>query len=435
MIKPQDFARRRKQIMRTMGEGGIAIIPAAPIRSRNRDVEYTYRQDSDFMYVTGFGEPEAVAVLIPGRKAAEYVLFVRDKDETKEIWDGRRAGPEGACELYGADDAFPIDDIDDILPGLMEPCEHVFYTMGLNPEFDSRVVGWINNLKVQARSGTHVPGGIISLDPMLHDMRLYKSRSEVSTMRKAANISAVAHKRAMQVTKPGMWEYEVEAEFLHEFRRNGCDTAYNSIVGGGANSCILHYVDNNMQLNDGDLLLIDAGAELDCYASDITRTFPVNGKFSPEQKAIYEIVLESQLAAIDVTRAGHDWNAPHNAAVQVLVEGLVDLGLLAGKVDDIIENGDYRRFYMHKTGHWLGLDVHDVGDYKVDNDWRELEPGMVTTVEPGLYIGANQAGVDERWWNIGVRIEDDVLVTKDEPDVLSKKAPKSVADIEAIMNA
>ncbi|HKK14231.1 MAG TPA: Xaa-Pro aminopeptidase [Gammaproteobacteria bacterium] len=433
MVNQKEFARRRRQLMRMMGNDSIAIVPAAPERTRNRDVEYPYRPDSDFYYLTGFSEPEAVAVLIPGRKQGEYILFCRERDPQLETWTGRRTGPERAGELYGTDDAFPIGDIDDILPGLLEARERVYYTMGSHPEFDSRVIGWVNRIRSQGRAGQRVPDEFVTLEHLLHDMRLYKSPAELRAMRKAAAISTRAHRRAMQVCRPGAAEYEVEAEFHYAFRRAGADWAYPPIVGGGPNACILHYTENNAPLADGDLLLIDAGAEYAYYAADITRTFPVNGRFSPAQRAVYEVVLRAQRAAIDQVRPGNHWNQPHKAAVRVLTEGLVRLGLLKGRTAQLVKDEAYRRFYMHRTGHWLGLDVHDVGDYKVGGEWRVLEPGMVLTVEPGLYIPAGSKGVARKWWNIGVRIEDDVLVTREGCEVLTRDAPKDIDEIEALM--
>lgn len=432
-MRKDEFDRRRRRLMKMMGKGGIAILPAAPEKSRNSDVHYHYRPDSDFYYLTGFAEPEAVAVLIPGRAQAEYVLFVRDRDPTRETWDGRRAGPEGATRDYSADDAFPIGDIDDILPGLMEHCSRVYYTMGLHPEFDQRVIGWVNGLKAQARTGVQPPQEFVALDHLLHDMRLFKSRLELEAMRQSAKIAVAAHKRAMRFAKPGRMEYEVMAELLHEFHRCSADISYHPIVGGGANSCILHYHENNAALNDGDLLLIDAGCEYELYASDITRTFPVGGRFTPEQRAVYQVVLEAQYAAIDKTRPGNHWNDPHDAAVKVITQGLVKLGLLKGKVPNLIRDGAYRTFFMHRTGHWLGMDVHDVGDYKLGEQWRVLEPGMALTIEPGIYIPAGSKGVPKRWWNIGIRIEDDVVVTKDGREVLTAGLIKEPEDIEKWM--
>lgn len=418
-----------------MGKGAIAILPAAPVRLRNRDVDYAYRQDSDFHYLTGFSEPESVAVLIPGRKHGEYVVFCREKDPVKETWDGRRAGPEGVVESFGADDGFPIGDIDDILPGMIEQCERVYYTMGVHPEFDSRLMGWLNTLRSQVGKGTHTPQEFVVLDHVLHDMRLYKSRSEISAMRRSAKIAAAAHVRAMKTCRPGMKEFEVEAEFLHEFRRKGTEPSYQPIVGGGENGCILHYTENDDRLDDGDLVLIDAGCEFDYYASDITRTFPVNGRFSPAQRAIYDVVLDAQTAAIEKIRPGLHCKVAHEAAVRAVTRGLVKLGILKGKVPALIKSEAYKRFFMHGTGHWLGLDVHDVGDYKVGDQWRVLEPGMVLTVEPGIYIPSGSKGVAKKWWGIGVRIEDDVVVTKDGNDVLSRDVPKDPDEIEKLMNA
>ncbi|MES9937676.1 MAG: Xaa-Pro aminopeptidase [Sedimenticola sp.] len=429
-----EFKRRRRQLMRMMEPSSIAILPAAPVAMRNRDVEYPYRPDSDFHYLTGFDEPEAVAVLIPGRKHAEYILFCRERDQEKEMWDGVRSGQEGAVEIYGADDSFPVGDLNEILPRMLEQCERVYYAMGCNLELDKQMSEWINGIRNKARSGINGPLEFIALDHYLHDMRLYKSRSELKAMRTAAKISAKAHKRVMKACRPGVMEWELEAEFMHECATGGArHQAYSPIVGGGANGCVLHYTDNGDKLNDGDLLLIDAGCEYDYYASDITRTYPVNGKFSEPQRLLYELVLKAQLAAIAKVRPGSHWDDPHQAAVKVITKGLVDLGILKGRVANLLKNEAYKRFYMHRTGHWIGMDVHDVGDYKVDGNWRLLEPGMALTIEPGLYIPAGSKGVAKKWWNIGIRIEDDVVVTKDGHDILSKDAPKTVEEIETLM--
>lgn len=433
MPKSREFERRRRQLMRTMGDDAVAILPAAPERRRNRDIFHDYRQDSDFWYLTGFPEPEAVAVLAPGRENAEYILFCRERDPERETWDGYRAGQEGACRDYGAEDAFPISDINEILPGLIEGRERVFYAMGRHPEFDQRLIGWVNDLK--ERSSGHAGHEIVAVDHVLQDMRTYKSREELRAMKRAATISVAAMRRAMRACRPGMMEYEIEAELLHEYKRHGTEPAYPSIVGGGANGCILHYIDNNSELRDGDLLLIDAGCEYELYAADITRTFPVNGRFSRDQQALYEWVLAAQEAAFAEIAPGKAWNDSHMAALRVLTEGLVDLGILKGEVDGLIESGAYRRFFMHRTGHWLGLDVHDVGEYRVDGHWRELEPGMTLTVEPGLYIPAGSEGVDERWWNQAVRIEDDVAVTRDGHELLTTGLPRTVAEVESEMQA
>ena len=430
----QEYKRRRKHLMQIMGDDAVAILPAALVRMRNRDAEFQFRQDSDFHYITGFDEPEAVAVLVPGREHGEYILFCRENDKKMETWNGPRAGQDGAIEKYAADDSFPIDDIDDILPGLLENKEKVYYTMGVQPDFDQRIIKWVNRLREQSRMGVHTPGEFVALDHQLHDMRLYKSAAEIKVMRKAAQISAKAHIRAMQFSKPGIYEYQLEAELLHSFMQQGARfPAYSSIVGGGKNGCILHYVENGETLKDGDLVLIDAGAELECYAADISRTFPVNGKYSKEQRILYEIVLAAQYAAIEQVKPGNHWNDPHEAAIKVVTQGLIDVGILKGKLETQIKKETYKDFYMHRTGHWLGMDVHDVGDYKVDDEWRVLEPGMVLTVEPGLYISADHEKVAKKWHNIGIRIEDDVLVTKDGHEVLSKDAPKEPDEIEALM--
>jgi Xaa-Pro aminopeptidase len=432
-VMREEFARRRRQLMRLMGRDSIAVLPAAPVRHRNGDVEFPYRQDSDFHYLTGFGEPDAVAVLVPGRPQAEYILFVRDRDPRREAWDGRRAGPAGAARDYAADDAFPIADLDEILPGLLENRTRVFYTMGAYADFDQRVVGWVNGLRTQARNGRHPPQEFVALDHVLHDMRLYKSRRELALLGASARIASRAHLRAMRFCRPGVTEYQVMAELLHEFRSHNADTAYQPIVAGGANACTLHYRDNNQPLASGDLLLVDAGCELECYASDITRTFPVNGRFSSAQRAVYQVVLDANRAAIECVRPGNHWDAPHAAAVRVITQGLVKLGLLRGRVPALIRSGAYRRFFMHRTGHWLGLDVHDVGDYKVGDQWRVLEPGMVMTIEPGIYLPARARDVPQRWRNIGIRIEDDVVVTRRDPEVLTAGAPKEPDEIEAVM--
>ncbi|WP_457673692.1 Xaa-Pro aminopeptidase [Thiolapillus sp.] len=431
-----EFKRRRRQLMRMMGKGSIAILPTAAVKQRNNDVHYSYRPDSDFYYLTGFPEPEAVAVLIPGRKQGEYILFCRERDADKERWDGPIAGQEGAVEEHDADDSFPISDLDDILPRMLEQCERVFYAMGCNPELDQRMSNWVNQLRSKARSGVHPPQEFIALDHYLHDMRLYKSRSEIALMRKAAKISAAGHKRIMRDCRPGMMEYQVEADFVHECTRRGArQQAYSPIVGGGNNATVLHYVDNDARLRDGDLVLVDAGCELEMYASDITRTFPVNGRFSPPQAQLYQLVLDAQLAAIRQVKPGNPYNAPHKAAVRTLTRGLVKLGLLKGNVNTLIRNEKYKKFFMHGTGHWLGMDVHDVGDYKIDGHWRQLEPGMVLTIEPGLYIPEGSRGVARKWQGIGIRIEDDILVTRDGHEILSADAPKTIEEIEAIMAA
>jgi Xaa-Pro aminopeptidase len=435
MIEPREYARRRKQLMRMAGPDAIVIVGAAPERVRNNDAHYPYRQDSDFHYLTGFPEPDAVLALVPGRAPSETILFCRERDAERERWDGPRAGTDGAVATFGMDDAFPIDDIDDILPGLIEGRTRVYYHFGRDTEFDLKLIGWVNRVRAQVRQGAKPPHEFVALSHLLHDLRLYKSRGELRLMRKSAHIAADAHVRAMRATRPGMNEHEVEAELLHTFRKHGAVPSYEPIVGGGANGCVLHYRANNSELRDGDLLLVDAGAEYECYASDITRTYPVNGRWSPEQRALYELVLAAQLDAIDEVRVGRAFDAYHDAAVRTLTKGLCKLGLLSGGLEKNLREHAYRKFYMHKTGHWLGLDVHDAGDYRVDGEYRVLEPGMVVTVEPGLYIAPDAKGVPPKFRGIGIRIEDDVVVTNGDPEVISAGAPKSADEIEALMAA
>lgn len=433
-MKQTEFKRRRKLVMQQIGKGNIGIIASAPNQTRNRDVDYPYRQDSDFYYLTGFNESGALAVFIPGREQGEYILFCREFDQKKALWEGAHAGLEGATAHYGADDSFPIDDLNDILPGLLENKGKVFYPMGRDSDLDHKLLDWINNIRAQSRNYISAPGELVSLEHIVHEMRMFKSAAELKLIRRAAQVSAQAHIRAMQVCKPGMYEYQIEAEILHEFMREGLRAvAYPSIIAGGQNSCVLHYVHNNTKLRKGDLILIDAGAECDHYAADITRTFPVSGKFSPEQKLLYQLVLDAQEAAIAEIYPGNPWNKAHDASVQVLTKGLVELGLLQGDLETLITEEKYKEFYMHRIGHWLGMDVHDVGDYKVNEQWRLLEPGMVLTIEPGLYVQSNCEIVEPKWRGIGIRIEDDVLVTKQGHEVLTSGVPKAVAEIEALM--
>lgn len=432
---PQDeYARRRAALMARMEPGSIAILPAAPLQLRNSDVEHTYRQDSDFQYLSGFPEPEAVLVLIPGRDEGQYILFCRDRDPERELWDGRRAGQDGAVRDHGADDAFSIRAIDELLPSLMENRRRVYYAVGQQDSFDQQVMGWVNRVRAKVRQGVTAPSEFVALAPLLHPLRLRKSEAELAVMRYAAQVSARAHVRAMQASRAGLYEYHLEAELDYEFRKGGARLpAYGSIVAAGRNACILHYRENDAPLNDGDLVLIDAGCEIDCYASDITRTFPVSGRFTSEQKAIYELVLKANLEAFRHIAPGKRWNDAHEATVRVITAGLVELGLLQGEVDALIEREAYKPFYMHRAGHWLGMDVHDVGDYKVNGVWRELEPGMCMTVEPGIYIAPDNEQVEPRWRGIGVRIEDDVVVTASGCEILTGDVPKSVAEIEALM--
>lgn len=433
MIKASEFAKRRKQLMRMTDEDAIVILPAAPERTRSKDTTFAYRQDSDFWYLTGFAEPEAVLVLAPGRKHGECLLFCRERDAEKEAWDGPRAGPEGAVERFGMDDAYPISDLDDILPGLLEGRTRVYYHFGRDTDFDLKLIGWLNRVRAQVRQGAQPPHEFLELGHLLHELRLFKSRDEIKLMQRAADIACQAHLAAMRATCHGAHEYEVEAALQYVFRKNNAVAAYEPIVGAAANGCVLHYRANNAPMKNGDLLLVDAGAEYDCYASDITRTWPVNGVYSKEQRALYELVLKAQQAALDKARPGKHWIAGHEAAVEVLTEGLLSLGLLKGTLKQNLASGEYKRFYMHKTGHWLGLDVHDVGEYKVAGAFRELEPGMVFTIEPGLYIAPGSKGVPTNYQGIGIRIEDDVLITKDGHRVLTDGVPRTVDAIEAIL--
>lgn len=432
-----EFNSRRQRLMQAM-QAGIAIIPTAPEVVRNRDSHYPYRFDSYFYYLTGFKEPESLLVLLAGDAdkglAPKSILFCRDKDMEREIWDGFRFGPAAAMTAFGFDEAYSITLLDEMLPKLLANQSKLFYSLGADAAWDSKVTGWLNQVKSQVRTGVSAPDDIADVRKLLDEMRLFKSPFEQALMRRSAAIAAGAHRRAMQKVCAGKMEYEIEAEFLHEFYRFGAQSpAYTSIIAGGANACTLHYNANNARLNDGDLLLIDAGCELDGYASDITRTFPVNGKFNAAQKDVYELVLAAQAAAIaNVSPASH-WNAPHEAALEVLVQGFIDFGWCKGSREAVLESGAYRQFYMHRTGHWLGLDVHDAGEYKDKaGNWRMLEPGMTLTVEPGCYIRPAD-NVPEHFWNIGIRIEDDVLVTENGGDVITIAAPKTIAEIESVM--
>ncbi len=427
----KEYIERRKRLAGAMGKG-VAVLRTAPERVRNRDAHHPYRFDSYFYYLSRFTEPDAVLV-ITTEPEPRSILFCRDKDIEREIWDGFRYGPDGARETFEVDEAHTIAEADELLPKLLENQPALYYEVGGDPAWDNRVIGWLNAVRAKGRSGVTAPSEIHDVRSILDEMRLVKDASEIETMKTAARISARAHVRAMRATKPGLREYEVEAELLHEFRRSGAQSpAYTSIVAGGSNACVLHYVDNNSLLNDGDLLLIDAGCELNGYASDITRTFPVNGKYSGPQRDIYELVLAAQAAAIKQVKPGNEWEDPHRAAVEILAQGFIDLGLCQGTRDAAIESGDYKKFYMHRTGHWLGMDVHDVGDYKRDGAWRKLEPGMALTVEPGCYIRAAD-DVPERFWGIGVRIEDDAVVTQQGNDIITREVPKTIAEIETLM--
>ena len=428
------FVRRRHELASAI-KFGIAVIPTAAERIRNKDAHFPYRFDSYFHYLTGFNEPESVVVVIGG-KPSRSILFCRAKHEEREIWDGFRYGPEEAKTQFNFDDTFAIDEIDKILPQLIENKDAIFTPIGIESNWDNKMMGWLNKTRSRAREGITAPASLIDVREILDEMRLIKDPDERNIMRRAAKISAEAHVNAMLATRPEKYEYEIEAELLYHFKKNGSQfPAYTSIVAGGKNACVLHYIDNNAVLNDGDLLLIDAGCELDGYASDITRTFPVSGKFSGPQRMIYELVLDAQRAAMEATSRGNSWQAPHDAATKVLAQGFIDLKLCHGSLDKVLENREYSRYYMHRTGHWLGRDVHDVGNYKDDGQWRSLEPGMVLTIEPGCYI-RSAPDIPEQFWNIGIRIEDDAIVNQDSGcEIITSGVPKTINDIESLMSA
>lgn len=432
MIRPEEFARRRQRLMSETGEGSITLIAAATEKLRNGDSYYPFRQDSDFLYLTGFNEPEAMLALLPGREAGEQLLFCRERDPARERWDGPRLGLDGAVEALGIDDAFPIGDLDEILPGLMEGCQRIYHLVGRDARLDRRIIDWRKRL-LQEHKDRRGPAEIVAVGHLLHEQRLIKTRDEIRCMRRSARISADAMTRAMQACRSGATEAELTAELLYEYQRHGCPPAYLPIVAGGANALVLHYVDNRDPLPDDGLVLIDAGCEFNGYAADISRTFPVKGRFSGPQRAVYEIVLQAQRDAIDRVRIGESFETFHNTAVETLTRGLVDLGLLSGSTEENLDNEAWKRFYMHKTGHWLGLDVHDVGEYRIDDQSRVLEKNMVLTVEPALYIDSED-DIPEAFRNIGVRIEDDVRVTDDDPEVLSERVVKAPDEIEQVMS-
>jgi len=435
MIKQKEFAKRRDHLMEIAGQDSVVIVRAATPKIRNNDAHYPYRQDSDFLYLSGFSEPDAMMVLLPEEKGGESIMFCRPRDRHREMWDGLMAGTEGVKEQFGFDQAYSIAEMKKRLPALLHGRERVYYDLGKDPDFDQLLIGWLNEFRSKTRKKFLAPDEITALDHSLHEMRLFKSRTELSAMRKSARVAIAAHQRAMQVCKPGMNEAEVHAELLHAFTRKQCEASYIPIVGGGANACILHYITNRDELNDGDLLLIDAGAEYDGYASDITRTFPVNGKFSGPQRDLYEVVLAAQLAAIEEVRSGNPWDHVHETAVHVATQGMLDLGILKGSLEEALEEEHFKDYYVHNTGHWLGLDVHDVGEYEIDGHSRVLEPGMVLTVEPGIYIPPSATAVDETWRGLGIRVEDNVAVTREAADVLTAELCKSTDDIEALMAA
>lgn len=430
-----EFRRRRQELMALMEPNSVAILGSGRLQMRNSDVDFPFRQDSNFLYLTGFCEPESVLVLAPGREHGEAILFCRERDPDHERWYGRMTGPDRAMQLYQLDDAFPISDIDDIVPGLIEGRSRLYHQMGIDRAFDDRLLGWVNSLRNNRQGGAQPPGEMVQLGQYVHELRLFKSQQEIAVMKHAAAVTTGAHKRLMEIAEPGLSEQRFETELNYQFGLGGARSpAYPSIVGAGANACILHYIENDQPMNDGDLVLIDAGAEYEHYASDVTRTFPVSGRFSDAQRALYNIVLRANVAAIDKVQPGNHWNEPHEAATRVITEGLLELGLLEGELETLIEEEAFKKFYMHRTGHWLGLDVHDVGEYKVGDAWRVFEPGMVTTVEPGIYI-SDDADVPARYRGIGIRVEDDVLVTRKGNEVLTAGVAKDPDEIESYMAA
>jgi Xaa-Pro aminopeptidase len=436
MISPTEYRARREQLMDKIGTGS-AIFRSAPAAVMHNDVEYVYRQDSDFFYLTGFNEAEAVAVLAPHHEEHRYILFVQPKEWEKEVWSGYRTGVDAAKEKYGADEAYPITELNDKLPQYLEKADRIYYHLGRDRKFNDVILRhWQHLMATYPKRGTG-PIAIESTYPILQAMRQIKSATELEMMRKAVEIATEAHNHALQFTRPGRYEYEIQAEIEHIFRLRGAlGPAYPSIVASGSNSCILHYIENDRQMQDNDLLLIDAGCSYKYYNSDITRTFPVGKQFTAEQKILYELVLKAQLDAIAQVQPGNPYNLFHDTAVRVMVEGLMDLGLLAGDIEEIIKEEKYKPFYMHRTGHWLGLDVHDVGVYKHGENWQTFQAGHIVTVEPGLYIGLDtkptegQPEIDERWRGIGIRIEDDILVTQSGNEVLTSGVPKSIEEME-----
>tara|TARA_B110000459_G_scaffold40444_1_gene43730 strand:- start:958 stop:2262 length:1305 start_codon:yes stop_codon:yes gene_type:complete len=426
-----NFSERRDLLADKVLEDSAIIVSAASVKSRISDTEYSYRQDSNFYYLSGYEEPESLILIRPNQDKERFIIFCRDRDPLREQWDGFRTGQEGVIQDYGADAAYSINSIDEIMPKLLEGAKNIYFSMSAPCGVDAKISSWVEDIRKNTRSGAEPPQNLLSLDSILHEMRLIKESDEMDLMKQAANITTEAHIRAMQSVRPGMYEYQLEAEYLYAFNKNGARSpAYNSIVGGGNNSCILHYVENNAELKDGDLVLVDAGCEYQYYASDVTRTFPVNGKFSPEQREIYSIVLEAHKQSMEQAKPGNKWNLMHEKSVEVIVEGLLSIGLLQGSRDEIIDKGEYTKFYMHRIGHWLGMDVHDVGSYKQDGDWRPLEEGMVMTVEPGIYILDSMEGVDDKWKGIGVRIEDDIAITESGFEILTPDVPRTIEEVE-----
>ena len=426
-----NFSERRLKLSDKVLEDSAIIVASALVKTRISDTDYAYRQDSNFYYLSGYEEPDSLLLIRPSSDKEKFIIFCRDRDPLREQWDGFRTGQEGAVQQYGADNAYSINSLDQMMPDLLAGVKNIYFSMSAPCGVDIKISHWMEDIRKNTRAGAEPPNNLLSLDSILHEMRLIKEDQEMILMKKAADITTEAHIRAMQAVTPGMYEYQLEAEYLYAFNKNGARSpAYNSIVGGGNNSCILHYVENNDELKDGDLVLVDAGCEYQYYASDVTRTFPVNGKFSPEQKEIYSIVLEAHRQSMEQAKPGNKWNLMHEKSVEVIVEGLLDLGLLKGTKEQVIEKGDYSKFYMHRIGHWLGMDVHDVGGYKQDGDWRELEKGMVMTVEPGIYILDSLEDVDDKWKGIGVRIEDDIVITDSGFEVLTPNVPRTIEEVE-----
>lgn len=432
MIKTTEYIKRRKQLMKIAGKHSITLLGSRPQLLRNGDVFHAYRQDSDFYYLSGFNEPDAVLVLVPSQTGHQQILFCREADPKKMIWDGPMVGTQSAVDDFGFDAAYDIKEIDRRLPLLIQACEKICFKIGDNDEFDQRLAGWIKSIETRKGQKSNTPEEFMSISHLIHDMRLYKSHAEIKCMKQAADIAAAAHIRMMQHCQADQYEFELQAHYAYQLTKNKSHSSYPPIIGSGENSNILHYINNNHAMRDGDLVLVDAGAEYDFYASDITRTFPVNGTYSARQKDLYDVVLQAQLDAIAQVQVGKHWNEFHDAAAKTISQGLLDLKILKGNLAQVLEEKTYTEYYMHMTGHWLGLDVHDVGDYRVDDLWVELEENMVLTVEPGLYISENSKA-PKAWRGMGIRIEDDIQVTKKGPVILSQNAPKTTAEIEQTM--
>tara|TARA_Y100001934_G_scaffold174960_1_gene207237 strand:- start:341 stop:1654 length:1314 start_codon:yes stop_codon:yes gene_type:complete len=434
--KQFNFSERRSELSKKVLDDSAIIVASSPVKSRISDTDYLYRQDSNFYYLSGYEEPESILLIRPYAKKDNFIIFCRDRDPLKEQWDGFRSGQTGAVQDFGADKSLSISSVDSLMPELLEGAKNIYYSMSSPCGLDQRINTWVDQIRLNTRAGAEPPQNLLSLDSVIHEMRLLKSDEEIEVMKQAAEITTEAHIRAMKAVKPGMFEYQLEAEYLYAFNKNGARApAYNSIVGGGNNACILHYVENNSELKDGDVVLVDAGCEYKYYASDVTRTFPVNGSFTEEQKQIYSVVLEAHKQSMGQLKPGNKWNLAHEKSVEVIVEGLIDLGIIKSSKKEAIDTGEYSKYYMHRIGHWLGMDVHDVGSYKQDGDWRDLEPGMVMTIEPGIYILDSLEGVEDKWKGIGVRIEDDVLVTKKGFEVLTPDIPRSIEEVESTVQS